>query len=328
MAILVTGGAGYIGSHTVLYLLDKGEDVIVVDNLTKGHLDALQGATLYEGNLLDGEFLDKVFTEQQIDAVIHFAADSLVGESVAEPLKYYHNNVIGTHSLLTTMVRHNVKNIVFSSTAATYGEPEQVPIVETLPTNPTNPYGETKLAIEKMLKWSDQAYGLKSICLRYFNAAGADPEGRIGEDHDPESHLIPIVLQTALGQREQVQVFGDDYDTEDGSCIRDYIHVMDLADAHFLAVKKLMNDRTSSIYNLGIGQGFSVKQVIDVCREVTQREIPAAVAPRRAGDPAVLIASPEKAKSELSWEPKFTKLHDIVKHAWSWHSAHPNGYDD
>ncbi|MGN7311612.1 UDP-glucose 4-epimerase GalE [Alkalicoccobacillus gibsonii] len=328
MAILVTGGAGYIGSHTVLYLLDKGEDVIVVDNLTKGHLDALQGATLYEGNLLDGEFLDKVFTEQQIDAVIHFAADSLVGESVAEPLKYYHNNVIGTHSLLTKMVEHNVKNIVFSSTAATYGEPEQVPIVETLPTNPTNPYGETKLAIEKMLKWSDQAYGLKSICLRYFNAAGADPEGRIGEDHDPESHLIPIVLQTALGQREQVQVFGDDYDTEDGSCIRDYIHVMDLADAHFLAVKKLMNDRTSSIYNLGIGQGFSVKQVIDVCREVTQREIPAAVAPRRAGDPAVLIASPEKAKSELSWEPKFTKLHDIVKHAWSWHSAHPNGYDD
>ncbi|MEY8750277.1 UDP-glucose 4-epimerase GalE [Alkalicoccobacillus gibsonii] len=328
MAILVTGGAGYIGSHTVLYLLDKGEDVIVVDNLTKGHLDALQGATLYEGNLLNGEFLDKVFTEQQIDAVIHFAADSLVGESVAEPLKYYHNNVIGTHSLLTKMVEHNVKNIVFSSTAATYGEPEQVPIVETLPTNPTNPYGETKLAIEKMLKWSDQAYGLKSICLRYFNAAGADPEGRIGEDHDPESHLIPIVLQTALGQREQVQVFGDDYDTEDGSCIRDYIHVMDLADAHFLAVKKLMNDRTSSIYNLGIGQGFSVKQVIDVCREVTQREIPAAVAPRRAGDPAVLIASPEKAKSELSWEPKFTKLHDIVKHAWSWHSAHPNGYDD
>ncbi|MBM0064089.1 UDP-glucose 4-epimerase GalE [Alkalicoccobacillus gibsonii] len=328
MAILVTGGAGYIGSHTVLHLLDKGEDVIVVDNLTKGHLDALQGATLYEGNLLDGEFLDKVFTEQQIDAVIHFAADSLVGESVAEPLKYYHNNVIGTHSLLTKMVEHNVKNIVFSSTAATYGEPEQVPIVETLPTNPTNPYGETKLAIEKMLKWSDQAYGLKSICLRYFNAAGADPEGRIGEDHDPESHLIPIVLQTALGQREQVQVFGDDYDTEDGSCIRDYIHVMDLADAHFLAVKKLMNDRTSSIYNLGIGQGFSVKQVIDVCREVTQREIPAAVAPRRAGDPAVLIASPEKAKSELSWEPKFTKLHDIVKHAWSWHSAHPNGYDD
>lgn len=328
MAILVTGGAGYIGSHTVLYLLDKGEDVIVVDNLTKGHLDALQGATLYEGNLLDGEFLDKVFTEQQIDAVIHFAADSLVGESVAEPLKYYHNNVIGTHSLLTKMVEHNVKNIVFSSTAATYGEPEQVPIVETLPTNPTNPYGETKLAIEKMLKWSDQAYGLKSICLRYFNAAGADPEGRIGEDHDPESHLIPIVLQTALGQREQVQVFGDDYDTEDGSCIRDYIHVMDLADAHFLAVKKLMNDRTSSIYNLGIGQGFSVKQVIDVCREVTQREIAAAIAPRRAGDPAVLIASPEKAKSELSWEPKFTKLHDIVKHAWSWHSAHPNGYDD
>jgi UDP-glucose 4-epimerase len=328
MAILVTGGAGYIGSHTVLYLLDKGEDVIVVDNLTKGHLDALQGATVYEGHLLNGEFLDKVFTEQQIDAVIHFAADSLVGESVAEPLKYYHNNVIGTHSLLTKMVEHNVKNIVFSSTAATYGEPEQVPIVETLPTNPTNPYGETKLAIEKMLKWSDQAYGLKSICLRYFNAAGADPEGRIGEDHDPESHLIPIVLQTALGQREQVQVFGDDYDTEDGSCIRDYIHVMDLADAHFLAVKKLMNDRTSSIYNLGIGQGFSVKQVIDVCREVTQREIPAAVAPRRAGDPAVLIASPEKAKSELSWEPKFTKLHDIVKHAWSWHSAHPNGYDD
>ena len=328
MAILVTGGAGYIGSHTVLHLLDKGEDVVVLDNLSKGHRDALQGATLYEGDLLDGVFLDKVFTEQNIDAVIHFAADSLVGESVKEPLKYYHNNVIGTHSLLTKMVEHNVKNIVFSSTAATYGEPKQVPIVETLPTNPTNPYGETKLAIEKMLKWSDQAYGLKSVCLRYFNAAGADPEGRIGEDHDPESHLIPIVLQTALGQRDQVQVFGDDYQTEDGSCIRDYIHVMDLADAHFLAVKKLKNDGISSIYNLGIGQGFSVKQVIDVCREVTGHEIPAAIAPRRAGDPAVLIASPEKAKSELSWEPKFTNLKDIVKHAWSWHSAHPNGYQN
>ncbi|MDQ0205287.1 UDP-glucose 4-epimerase GalE [Alkalicoccobacillus murimartini] len=326
MAILVTGGAGYIGSHTVLHLLDKGEDVVVLDNLSKGHRDALQGAVLYEGDLLDGDFLDKLFTEQNIDSVIHFAADSLVGESVKEPLKYYHNNVIGTHSLLTKMVEHNVLNIVFSSTAATYGEPEQVPIVESLPTAPTNPYGETKLAIEKMLKWSDQAYGLKSVCLRYFNAAGADPKGRIGEDHDPESHLIPIVLQTALGQRDQVQVFGDDYQTEDGSCIRDYVHVMDLADAHFLAVQKLKQDGISNIYNLGIGQGFSVKQVIDVCREVTGHDIPAVIAPRRAGDPAVLIASPEKAKSDLTWEPQFTQLKDIVTHAWSWHSAHPSGY--
>ncbi|TSB45815.1 UDP-glucose 4-epimerase GalE [Alkalicoccobacillus porphyridii] len=327
MTILVTGGAGYIGSHTVLHLLNQGENVVVLDNLSKGHRDALNGAVLYEGDLLDGAFLDKLFTEESIDAVIHFAADSLVGESVKNPLEYYKNNVIGTHTLLTKMVEHNVLNIVFSSTAATYGEPEQVPIVESLPTLPTNPYGETKLAIEKMLKWSDEAYGLKSVCLRYFNAAGADPEGRIGEDHDPESHLIPIVLQTALGQREQVQVFGDDYPTEDGTCIRDYVHVMDLADAHFLAVQRLMKERQSNIYNLGIGQGFSVKQVIDVCREVTGHEIPHVTAPRRAGDPAVLIASPEKAKTELNWQPKYTNLKDIVSHAWSWHSAHPAGYD-
>lgn len=328
MTILVTGGAGYIGSHTVLHLLDQGEDVVVLDNLSKGHRDALNGAKLYEGDLLDGGFLDEVFTKESIDAVIHFAADSLVGESVKNPLEYYKNNVIGTHTLLTKMVEHQILNIVFSSTAATYGEPEQVPIVESLPTLPTNPYGETKLAIEKMLKWSDAAYDLKSVCLRYFNAAGADPKGRIGEDHDPESHLIPIVLQTALGQRDHVQVFGDDYPTEDGSCIRDYVHVMDLADAHYLAVKKLQEERKSNIYNLGIGQGFSVKQVIDVCREVTGHSIPHVTAPRRAGDPAVLIASPDKAKSDLNWKPQYTDLQTIVSHAWSWHSAHPTGYEE
>jgi UDP-glucose 4-epimerase len=326
MAIFVTGGAGYIGSHTVLYLKQRGEEVIVLDNLQKGHRDAVLDAKFYKGDLKDDGILDQIFNTHHIDAVIHFAANSLVGESVEKPLEYYDNNVIGTYHLVKKMIEHGVKKIVFSSTAATYGNPVRVPIQEDDPTVPTNPYGDTKLAIEKMLKWADGAYGLKSVSLRYFNAAGADPEGRIGEDHTPETHLIPIVLQVALGQRDKVSIFGDDYPTEDGTCIRDYIHVMDLAEAHYLALQKLNNTNESGVYNLGNGKGFSVKEVIETCRKVTKREIPVEIAPRRAGDPAVLIASSEKAKRELGWEPKYPSLEEIITHAWNWHKNNPNGF--
>ncbi|WP_026675645.1 UDP-glucose 4-epimerase GalE [Alkalihalobacterium bogoriense] len=326
MTILVTGGAGYIGSHTALYLQQQNEDVIILDNLQKGHQEAVLNTPFYEGDLRDEAVLDEIFTKHNITSVIHFAANSLVGESVTAPLEYYENNVIGSYTLVKKMVEHNVKQIVFSSTAATYGEPESVPIQESDPTIPTNPYGETKLAIEKLLKWADGAYGLKSVCLRYFNAAGADPEGRIGEDHTPESHLIPLVLQVALGQRETIKIFGDNYPTEDGSCVRDYIHVMDLAQAHYLALKKLETTNESGIYNLGNGTGFSVKEVIEVCREVTRKEIKAEIAERRAGDPAVLIASSEKAKQELGWKPNYADLNQIIEHAWTWHQNNPTGY--
>ncbi|WP_121663955.1 UDP-glucose 4-epimerase GalE [Metabacillus litoralis] len=327
MAILVCGGAGYIGSHAVSELLDRKEEVVVVDNLQKGHLPAvLEGATFYNGDLKDEEFLRNVFKENNIEAVIHFAADSLVGESVEKPLQYYENNVYGTMCLLKVMTEYNVKKIVFSSTAATYGEAENIPIVEHDPTVPTNPYGETKLAVEKMLKWSEQAYGLKYVVLRYFNVAGAHMEGKLGEDHDPETHLIPIILQVALGNREKIMIFGDDYQTEDGTCIRDYIHVTDLADAHILAIEKLRKDNTSATYNLGNGNGFSVKQVIETARTVTGHPIPAEVAPRRAGDPAVLIASSEKAVNELGWKPKYADLHTIIESAWNWFQNHPKGY--
>lgn len=327
MAILVTGGAGYIGSHTVLYLNGLGEEVIVLDNLQKGHLDSVKNAKFYHGELKNESLLDEIFTENKVEAVIHFAANSLVGESVEKPLEYYENNVIGSYHLIKKMVEHNVMKIVFSSTAATYGNPVKVPIEEDDPTVPTNPYGDTKLAIEKMLKWADGAYGLKSVCLRYFNAAGADPKGEIGEDHTPESHLIPIVLQAALGQRDHVSIFGEDYPTEDGTCIRDYIHVLDLAAAHYLALKKIHETNESGIYNLGNGTGFSVKQVIDTCRNVTGKDIKAIVAPRRAGDPAVLIASSTKARKELGWVPQYPELAGIVAHAWNWHKNHPNGYE-
>ncbi|MFV8826401.1 UDP-glucose 4-epimerase GalE [Alkalihalobacterium sp. APHAB7] len=327
MAILVTGGAGYIGSHTLLYLKEKKEDVIVLDSLQTGHRDAVIHGTFYEGHLSDRGLLDKIFTSHKVSSVIHFAADSLVGESVKNPLKYYENNVLATYQLVNKMVEHGVKKLVFSSTAATYGEPTSIPITEELPTLPTNPYGETKLAIEKMLKWADQAYGLKSISLRYFNAAGADPEGRIGEDHNPESHLIPIVLQAALGQREHVSIFGDDYPTDDGTCVRDYIHVLDLAQAHYLALQRLEKKEESGIYNLGNGNGFSVKQVIETCRAVTGVEIKAISSPRRTGDPAVLIASSERARSELGWSPVYPQLDQIVQHAWYWHKHNPTGYN-
>jgi UDP-glucose 4-epimerase len=329
MAILVCGGAGYIGSHTVAELLERGEEVVVVDNLYKGHKEAVMpAAKLCVGDLRDSAFMDKVFTENKIEAVIDFAADSLVGESVVEPLKYYRNNVYGTLCLIEKMNEYGVKKIVFSSTAATYGEPENTPILEGDKTLPTNPYGETKLAVEKMLKWSDNAYGLKYVVLRYFNAAGAHKSGSIGEDHSPESHLIPLILQVALGKRDKISIFGDDYATKDGTCIRDYIHVTDLADAHILAVNKLREDHTSATYNLGNGKGFSVKEVIEVARQVTGHAIPAEVSPRRAGDPAILIASSDKIIDELGWKPKYNSVPQIVESAWNWHKNHPNGYNE
>ncbi|SEO14890.1 UDP-glucose 4-epimerase GalE [Paenibacillus sp. OV219] len=327
MAVLVTGGAGYIGSHAVAALLERGEDIVIVDNLQQGHRDAVLGGKLYVGDLRDGEFLDTVFGENSIDAVIHFAANSLVGESMKDPGKYYHNNVYGTLCLLEKMNQYGVKKIVFSSTAATYGEPENVPIHEHDRTLPTNTYGETKLAMEKMMKWFDVASGIKYVSLRYFNAAGAHASGKIGEDHNPETHLVPIILQTALGQRSHISIFGDDYPTEDGTCIRDYIHVSDLADAHVLAVDRLRGGGDSAIYNLGNGTGFSVKQVIDIARQVTGRDIPAVIEARRAGDPAVLVASSDRARSELGWKPSRNKLEDIIGSAWAWHQANPTGYN-
>lgn len=326
MSILVCGGAGYIGSHMVAELLENGQDVVILDNLEKGHKDALLGGKLYIGDLRDKEILNKIFTENDIEAVIDFAAYSLVGESMTEPLKYFNNNVYGTISLLEAMKEHNVKYIVFSSTAATYGEPECVPILEDSKTIPTNAYGESKLLVEKILNWCDKAYGIKYTTLRYFNAAGAHINGKIGEDHSPETHLIPLILNVALGKRDEILIFGDNYDTKDGSCIRDYIHVSDLASAHSLALKRLMNGGESRIYNLGNGTGFSVKEMIDIARKVTGHEIPAKVAPRRAGDPAILIASSEKAMKELNWKPKFNSVETIIETAWNWHKNHPNGY--
>ncbi|MBU3133836.1 UDP-glucose 4-epimerase GalE [Clostridium gasigenes] len=328
MAILVCGGAGYIGSHMVAELLENGEEVVVLDNLEKGHTKALLGGKLYVGDLRDRTILDKVFTENKIDAVIDFAAYSLVGESMTEPLKYFNNNVGGTISLLEAMKDYNVKYIVFSSTAATYGEPEVVPIDEDSKTIPTNAYGESKLLVEKILRWCDSAYGIKYTTLRYFNAAGAHVSGKIGEDHSPESHLIPIILDVALGNRDKIMMYGDDYDTEDGTCVRDYIHVSDLASAHSLALKRLMNGGESRIYNLGNGTGFSVKEVVEIARKVTGHSIPAEVAPRRAGDPAILIASSKKAVEELGWKPKYNTVETVIETAWNWHKNHPNGYSE
>ncbi len=326
MATLVTGGAGYIGSHTALELLEENAQVIIVDNLQKGHKGAIQGGKFYKGDLRDEAFLDNVFRENDIDEVVHFAADSLVGESVTDPLKYYNNNMVSTLRLLEKMKDYGVKRLVFSSTAATYGEPESNPIVETDKTLPTNPYGETKLSIEKALKWADKAYGITYISLRYFNAAGAHISGVIGEDHRPESHLIPIVLQAALGQRDDIRIFGDDYDTPDGSCIRDYIHVTDLAAAHILALRSLRAGNDSNIYNLGSGKGFSVKEVVRAARKVTGIDIKASTVARRPGDPAVLVASSDKIRDELKWNPRYNDLHKIIDTAWNWHKSHPKGF--
>lgn len=329
MAVLVCGGAGYIGSHVVRALLDQGEKVVVIDNLVTGHVDAVdERAELLLGDLRDEEFLQHAFEKHSIDGVIDFAAFSLVGESVGEPLKYFENNFYGTLCLLKAMQKYKVSNIVFSSTAATYGEPENVPILETDTTFPTNPYGESKLCVEKMLKWCDKAYGIKYTALRYFNVAGAHESGEIGEAHTTETHLIPIVLQVATGEREKIGIYGEDYPTQDGTCIRDYIHVMDLADAHILALNRLRKGGDSTIFNLGNGEGFSVKEVIEVCRKVTGHPIPAEVSPRRAGDPAKLVASSEKATHELHWTPKYNSLEKIIETAWKWHQTHPNGYED
>ncbi|MCT4595891.1 MAG: UDP-glucose 4-epimerase GalE [Anaeromicrobium sp.] len=326
--ILVCGGAGYIGSHTVYELIDQNEEVLIVDNLQTGHEDAIhEKAKFYKGDIRDKEFLDRVFKENNIEAVIHFAANSLVGESMSNPIKYYDNNVYGTQVLLEVMKENGVKKIVFSSTAATYGEPERVPILEGDKTEPTNPYGETKLAMEKMFKWADKAYGIKYISLRYFNVAGAHKSGNIGEDHSPESHLIPLILQVPLGKRDKIYMFGDDYDTHDGTCVRDYIHVTDLAQAHILAVKSLRSGNDSNIYNLGNGEGFSVKEMIEAARVVTNHEIPAQISDRRPGDPAKLIASAEKAKKELGWKPNYTNVKAIIESAWKWHKNNPNGFN-
>lgn len=329
MNVLVCGGAGYIGSHTVYELIERGHSVVVVDSLIKGHKAAVHNeAKFYLGDIRDEEFMDRVFKENNIDAVIDFAAFSLVGESVNEPFKYYENNVYGTLKLLEAMERAGVKKIVFSSTAATYGEPENDIIVESDKTIPTNPYGETKLTVEKMLKWADNAYGIKFVALRYFNAAGAHISGKIGEDHSPETHLIPIILQTALGQREKMFIFGDDYDTPDGTCVRDYIHVTDLADAHIKALEKLFKTNESGIYNLGNGKGFSVKEVIEKAKKVTGKDFKVEIEARRNGDPSTLIASSEKAIKELGWKPKFNTLDKIIETAWNWHKDHKNGYED
>ena len=320
MAVLVLGGAGYIGSHTVFELVDTGEDVVIVDNLQTGHVEAIHPkARFYKGDIRDREFLDSVFEKENIDAVIHFAANSLVGESMTNPLKYYDNNLYGTKVLLDSMVAHNINKIVFSSTAAVYGEPESIPILETDKTEPTNTYGETKLAMEKMFKWVAKAHGLKYVSLRYFNACGAHVSGKIGENHNPETHLIPLILQVPNGKREFISIFGDDYNTKDGTCVRDYIHVTDLAQAHILAVKYLREGNDSNIFNLGNGVGFTVKEVIETARKVTKHPIPAKIEPRRSGDPAKLIASSDKARKILGWKPEFADLEKIISTAWNWH---------
>lgn len=329
MAILVLGGAGYIGSHTVYSLLEVGRDVVVVDNLQTGFAQAVHpNARFYQVDIRDTEALSQVFDQEEIEGVIHFAASSQVGESMVDPLKYYDNNVGGTISLLKAMVSHGVNNLVFSSTAATYGEPDSVPIMESDRTTPTNCYGETKLTMEKMMAWVGRAHGLRSVALRYFNAAGAHESGLIGEAHGPETHLIPLILQVPNGQRESITVFGDDYPTPDGTCIRDYIHVTDLAEAHMLALDYLIDGGESNVFNLGSGTGFSVNEMVEVARAVTGDPIPVEIAPRRAGDPAQLIASAAKAKDTLGWKPRFDDVHSIVASAWKWHEGHPHGYEE
>ena len=329
MSILVCGGAGYIGSHAVHQLVAGGEEVVIVDNLLTGHRKAINpAAKFYEGDIRDSAVLEKIFTENKIEAVIHFAANSLVGESVQKPLMYFNNNVGGMQSLLESMVKFGVDKIVFSSTAATYGEPVKIPIEENDPTVPTNPYGESKLIMEKMMRWVSRANGVRFVSLRYFNAAGALDDGSIGEDHKCETHLIPLILQVPLGKRDHITIFGDDYPTPDGTCLRDYIHVIDLADAHILALKYLRDGGESNIFNLGNGQGFSVKEMIVAAEKVTGQKIKTEIGTRRAGDPAQLIASSDEARKILGWTPKYTNVEQVIATAWTWHKNHPNGYED
>jgi len=319
--ILVTGGSGYIGSHTVKALQQVGYEVLILDNLVYGHQDIAEilGAELIVGDTNDRDLLDQLFSDRPISAVMHFAAYAYVGESVTQPDKYYRNNVVGTLTLLEAMVAANIKTFVFSSTCATYGVPQQTPITEDHPQAPINPYGATKLMVERILQDFDVAYGLKSVIFRYFNAAGADPNGVIGEDHNPETHLIPLILLTALGKRDAITVYGSDYPTPDGTCLRDYVHVTDLAEAHVLGLQCLLNSKKSEIFNLGNGNGFSVKEVIDTAKQVTGKPIKVLFGDRRAGDPPALVGSSEKAKKILNWQPKYADLNLILQHAWQWH---------
>ncbi|CAH1853374.1 UDP-glucose 4-epimerase GalE [Convivina intestini] len=329
MAVLVLGGAGYIGSHMVKRLVEKNAEVVVVDSLITGHREAVDPkAKFYEVDIRDKAALSEVFDQENISQVVHFAAFSIVPESVAQPLKYFDNNTGGMITLLEVMKEHNVKQIVFSSTAATYGNPVQIPIKETDPQRPINPYGESKLMMEKIMDWSDQADGIKWVALRYFNVAGAAEDGTIGEDHHPETHLVPIILQAAAGQRPYIEMFGDDYQTPDGFNVRDYVHVLDLVDAHILALKYLADGQPSNQFNLGSATGFSVKEMVEAARQATGVDIEAKVGPRRPGDPDILIADSSKARDILHWQPKYDNVQDIIKTAWHWTQSHPNGYND
>ncbi len=325
-SVLVAGGAGYIGSYMCKLLARRGYEPVVIDSMVHGHADAVKWGPLYRGCISDGELIDHVFGRHPIAAVMHFAAFCYVGESVTDPVKYYHNNVANTLGLLRGMLAHGVRRFIFSSTCATYGEPEWIPLTEDHPQRPINPYGRTKLMVEQMLTDLEHAHGLRSVCLRYFNAAGADPDGELGEDHRPETHLIPLALDAARGRLPEIAVFGDDYPTPDGTCVRDYIHIADLAQAHLLALERLLTDGPGGRYNLGNGAGHSVRQVIDAARRVTGRPIPEKAAPRRPGDPAVLVGSSEKVIRELGWRPEYADLETIIETAWRWHREHPDGY--
>lgn len=326
MAILVIGGAGYIGSHTARILKDRGHDVVVFDSLELGHRAAVEGLPLVDANYADRSALDRAIRDYGVDAVMHFGAYASVGDSVADPAKYYENNISGGLVILRAMLDNNVRHMIFSSSAATYGEPQTIPIPEDHPQQPTNPYGETKLMYERILRDYDHAYGLKSVSLRYFNAAGADPAGRLGEDHSPEQHLIPLVIDAALGRRENIKIFGTDWDTRDGTCLRDFIHIVDLADAHIRALEYLRAGGATTAYNLGNSQGHTVRQVIEAVERVTGRAVNAVAAPRRPGDPARLVASCERIKAELGWQPQYPDIETIIEHAWRWREAHPDGY--
>ncbi|RRD63905.1 UDP-glucose 4-epimerase GalE [Fretibacterium sp. OH1220_COT-178] len=327
MSVLVCGGAGYIGSHNVRALLDRGEGVVVLDNLWTGHRESLPGSVpFYEGDVRDAALLDRILSEHPVESVIHFCACSLVGESVEQPLRYFNNNVYGMQVLLEAMERHGLDKIVFSSSAAVYGEPRRVPILEDDETAPTNPYGETKRTMERMMHWVGLRHGIRYVSLRYFNVAGAREDGSIGEDHRNETHLVPIILQVPLSRRTHVTVYGDDYPTPDGTCIRDYVHISDLADAHLRALDHLRAGGEGGIFNLGSGAGYSVREMIEAARAATGHAIPVEVGPRRAGDPARLVADSTRAREVLGWVPRVTRMEDIVATAWNWHRTHPNGY--
>jgi UDP-glucose 4-epimerase len=327
MKVLVTGGAGYIGSHVVDLLIDRGYEVVVYDNLYTGHQEAVhKDAAFYQGDLLDRPRLAQVFGEHQFDGILHFASHTLVGESMEKPWLYLRDNVVAASNLLEAATQNGVKRFILSSTANLFDDPARLPIVAEERIVPGSPYGESKYMIERQLYWMDRIYGLKSCCLRYFNASGAHPGGHIGEDHTPEYHLIPIILQVALGQRDKLTIFGGDYPTPDGTCIRDYIHVIDLAEAHILALEALA-DGQSRKYNLGNGKGYSIMEVLQTARDITGHPIPAEVGARRPGDPATLIADSTRIMQELGWHPEFGSLHQIIETAWNWHKAHPTGYE-